>query len=303
MFSILLISLTLFLLLYGRVNFIVLLAAMAIFSLFYHKSIKNHSHNHGFLEIDMYASKSALLEWNPYAKVLFGFAMLLTCVFSNTLAVPIFIFTAMTFITVVLGKLRLADFIKLLHIPLNFALLSLITILLAFSNTPYGVLNIPFGTTYLVVSSAAQIHALYLIVRVLGALSCLYMISLSTPMGDIIHVLSKLKIPEIIRDLMYLIYRYIFLLLSTFQNMNNAANARLGYRNYKTSIKTILYIAGNLFFISLKKASDSFNAMESRLYNGNIQFFRRANPIDFKQILVYSTVIFPVILYYLLGAI
>lgn len=284
--------------LYNRVNILYILITVVTSCCLYLVLSKKHKHHHSFIEIDIYANKSDLRLWNPKLKILFALAMLTISVCSKHIWIPIYIFILLSVFTIYIGKINLVHYISFFNVPLNFAMISLISILISFSNIPNGVLSIPFGNIFLTVTKTSQKEALAIISRVLGSLSCLYMINLTTPLGEIIDFFKYFKTPNIIIDLMYLIYRYIFILLKTLEDLSHAAHSRLGYINYKTSIKTIGLIALNIFFISLKKASDSFDAMESRLYQvENIRFLNIAKPIQPKHVCMYILSFVPIILY------
>ena len=78
-------------------------------------------------------------------------------------------------------------------------------------------------------TKAAQVRTMLVMARALGAVSALYLLSLSTPMPEIIGVLRKMRCPDVVTELMYLIYRYIFLLFHMHDAMKNSAMSRLGY--------------------------------------------------------------------------
>lgn len=65
--------------------------------------------------------------------------------------------------------------------------------------------------------------------RALGAVGCLYFLSLSTPVPELLDALRRARVPEVVGDLAVLIYRYIFILFATFRSMRDAAASRLGY--------------------------------------------------------------------------
>lgn len=71
---------------------------------------------------------------------------------------------------------------------------------------------------------------------------------------------------------MYLLYRYIFILLRVWQDMHMAARSRLGYVDYKTSLHTFGAVGGNLLAASMKRADQCYTAMESRCFAGEIRF-------------------------------
>lgn len=107
--------------------------------------------------------------------------------------------------------------------------------------------------------------------KVMGSLSCLYFISLTTPMIDVISVLAKLKVPSFLIELISLVYRFIFIILETSEMMFISQNSRLGYRDIKTSYKSLGALASTLFIRSFKRANDLYTALEARGYNGELK--------------------------------
>ena len=81
--------------------------------------------------------------------------------------------------------------------------------------------------------------------------------------------------------------------------MTNSAKSRLGYVDYKTSLKTFGNTLSNLFIVSLKKASQYYSAMESRGYDGDILFLEEEKELKMKHVFyagVYYILIF--VIYY-----
>lgn len=278
--GVLLTAAVLFLLLYGRLAQSTLLLLLLLFCVFGIVMRKRGRHDHGsVISIDVYAQRSKINHWNVGLKLFFAVACLLICISTDCVPVILFVFVGMGAITVFLGKTKLHCYVSLLMLPVSFIMLSGLAILVEGTPAPLGLLDIPFGSGYLCVTPEGQVRALHVMLKALGSVSCLYMLSLSTPIYHIIAVLRQCKVPAIVIELMYLIYRYLFILLETHVNMVNAASARLGYINFLTSIKTTLHGAGNLFFMSLRRSSDLFSAMESRCYDGQIVFLTKAQRI------------------------
>ena len=121
--------------------------------------------------------------------------------------------------------------------------------------------------------------------KAFGAISAMYMMILTTNSCEIISVFKKLHIPNIIIDLMNMIYRFIFILLDVHANMKNSAESRLGYVDFKTSCYSFGHTAGNLLIVSLKKANSYYNAMESRCYDGQMSFLEEDKKIENKQVI------------------
>lgn len=110
-------------------------------------------------------------------------------------------------------------------------------------------------------------------------------ISLSTTVPEFIGVLQSLKIPGVVIELMYLVYRYIFVLLERFEQMNIAAQSRLGYQGVRGSFYTFTHLGGNLLVSSFRQSSLCFDAMESRGYQGKLDFLTEKKECRYTHVL------------------
>jgi cobalt/nickel transport system permease protein len=154
-----------------------------------------------------------------------------------------------------------------------------------------GVTGVPFGHGWLVMTEAAQIQARLVMARALGAVSCLYFLSLCTTMPEILSVLRRLHIPSVATELAVLIYRYIFILLSAYHDRKDAAASRLGYSGFARSVRTTGAVYGNLLAASFHRAGACFDAMESRCYCGEIHFLERKKPVTASAVLLFGSLI------------
>ena len=152
----------------------------------------NHEHG-GVLVIDVYARQSRFFSWNASLKTGGCMILLLLCVLSPSVWPPLF---------------------------------------LAAILVPAGVLTVPFFHGWLTVTAETQAVSRLVMARALGAVSCLYFLSLSTPLPEILAVIRRAQIPSVISELAILIYRYIFVLLSVYRDMKNTASSRLGYGGF-----------------------------------------------------------------------
>ena len=126
------------------------------------------------------------------------------------------------------------------------------------------------------------------------AVSALYMMTLTTPLSEIIAVLRKAHVPKLIIELMNMIYRYIFIMIDTHSRMKNSAESRLGYCDFKTSCYSFGQVASNLLVVSLKRGNNYYNALEARCYNGDLQFLEEEKQVKAGQVVM--AVIFIIIL-------
>lgn len=107
----------------------------------------------------------------------------------------------------------------------------------------------------------------------------MYMMTLATPASEMIGVLKRIHVPKMIVELMYLIYRFIFVLSDTHSQMKQAAVSRLGTCDFRTSCRTFGSTAGNLLVASLKRADTYYDSLLSRCYDGDLCFLEEEKRI------------------------
>jgi cobalt/nickel transport system permease protein len=247
---------------------------------------KKHSHGNRTLDMDQYAVKSGLAYVNPDLKLFVGVISLILCLLSERGITSIIIAGIMIGFILYFGKVKVTDYWHLILIPFSFILLSGIVLLIDVSQNRMGFIDIPLFNHYLVITEYNLNMSIKVSVKALCSVTCLYMISLSTPMYEVIGVLRKCKVPELVIELMYLIYRFVFVLLESYNNMRTAADTRLGYINWIRSYHSFFGISTNLFVIAFRKASQNFNAMEARGYNGSLMFLEEEKYVTKKHLFI-----------------
>ena len=125
-----------------------------------------------------------------------------------------------------------------------------------------------------------------------GAVSCLYFLSLTTPMQELIEVLRAAHIPAICIELMYLIYRYLFLLLDMQNHLTIAARSRLGYADRRRAFYTFPRISGSVLAGAFRRSGICFDAMEARCYDGSLRFLTRHAPVRARHAAVCALIFF-----------
>ena len=145
---------------------------------------------------------------------------------------------------------------------------------------------LPLGSRYLTGSRAGLAYALQLIFTALASVSCLYFLSMTTPMPDILNVLHKLRCPRLLGELMLLIYRYIFVLLDTAGKIRISQLSRLGNRDYGTALKSFGAMGSVLMIRAVTRSKALYDAMEARCYDGTIQVLSEENPPEKRDIIL-----------------
>ena len=237
------------------------------------------------LTIDKLCYNSKLRYVNAGEKFAFTMLTLLLCVCSRSIVIACIVLTATGILTVYKGGIPLFRYVRFMTVPLAFLILSTLAIIFNISRTPLDLFAIPIGNWYLTGSKEAILYALQLILTALSSVSCLYFLSFNTPMPDILNVLGSLHCPKILMELMLLIYRFIFILLSVSSAITNSQHSRLGNKDYKTSLKSFSALASVLLVRSFKRANALYDAMESRCYDGTIRVLNDTYPPDKRHIL------------------
>ena len=233
------------------------------------------------LPIDHWAQHSRLRSVSPYLKLLLALGLLIMCLAANNaafgLAVALFMLLALR----LAGGVPLSYVFALLTVPLLFIAVSCLAIVLDFSPQPLGLwdLPLPAGLGYFSATWPGLKAAGLLFCRAYGAVCCLYFLSLTIPMQEIIMVLGSLRLPPLVIELMYLIYRYIFLLLDIQHRMTVAASSRLGYASLRRAWFSFTHISGNLLAASFKRSSACLDAMDARCYAGRLRFLTHSAPV------------------------
>lgn len=222
--------------------------------------------------IDYYAYGSGMKGWNSQYKAIVAMGALLFCIGADDWKVSVFVFLSMGAVTIFAGKFPWRNYLVLLRLPLAFLIMGTAAIVIGFSSVARGTVLVSVWGHFLYLQEGGIELACGLVLKAMAALSAMYMLVLSTPAGEIISILRRLRVPKIIVELMNMIYRFIFVLMDTQYKMKLAAESRLGFSNFKTSCRTFGSGAGNLFVISLKKAGVYYDAMAARCYDGDLLF-------------------------------
>lgn len=246
-----------------------------------------HRHGERRLSIDEYACRSGLLSLPAGFKILVSLALILISILCDNLLVSLIIITVCTYVTVALGGMSFSRLMSLLTIPLVFLIAGSIVLLFpaGAAPDPEAYISLRIFHVYLSMSPESVNLTLYLWARAFGAVLAMYMLSLSTPSGEIFTVLRDCHVPELFVDLMNMIYRFIFLMTDAAYSMRVAGESRLGYRDCPTSLKTFGRSLGNMLIVSMRRAGQYYDALEARLYSGGLVFLEEEKRVSPQMIL------------------
>jgi len=98
---------------------------------------------------------------------------------------------------------------------------------------------------------------------------------LSTDEKELLYGLRKIKVPKIIVSIIFLMYRYIFLIREESKTGQMAINSRIFKRSYHTANKKLTYLMGNMLIKSIDRAENIYKSMESRGFDGEFHICKK----------------------------
>lgn len=155
-----------------------------------------------------------------------------------------------------------------LVIPLVMAAVVLITQIFFYGTTALFI--IPVWGFNLVGYEEGLARGFLIMCRVIGGVSLILFLSMSTPAYKLLMAATWFRVPKIFVELGLLMYRYIFVLLEEVVTIKDAQKVRLGYRNWRQSLKSLGVLGGSLIPRAYDRAERVFEAMVARGYTGAV---------------------------------
>lgn len=236
--------------------------------------------------IDKLCYRSKLRYTNAEVKFAYAILTLLFCIISRSLLMAAMVLMVNGVLTVKKGRIPFRLYGRLMLIPLCFLFLSTLAIIVNIAKTPLDAYAVPIASWYVTGSRQSLVWALQLISSTWAAVSCLYFLSFNTTMTDILGVLERLHCLALMIELAMLIYRFIFVLLESASQILTAQKARMGYRDFKTSLQSFGQMGAALLIRAWKRSDALYNAMESRGYQGRLKVLKESSPPKKKEIVM-----------------
>lgn len=198
---------------------------------------------------------------------------------SLALASPSVLMSMMLFIIigsaiVYTSRIRLGQLIRLILIPVSFVFWGSIMEMVEVNPTSEGYHLNCFGCVWGITPLGWQ-RGWLLFFRSFSAILVLNALVLNTSVNDMLTVLRRLRVPDVLLDVMVLVYRNIFIFSDTATNIYTSQKSRLGYQNIKTSLHSTGQLGGRLYVLGSMRADHLYRSMESRCYNGKLHSLPR----------------------------
>jgi cobalt/nickel transport system permease protein len=231
-------------------------------------------------QIDTLAYTNRLQWMAPQQKLLFAITLLIISSFVHP-QIQILITIWVTIWIIGYAKIPVRTYLQLLYIPILFWLTSLpaLAINIVNSDRLHSIQNdslygLTISNYYIYLSHLGIQQGLEIITRALASTSCLYLIILTVPFTELLQILRHTGCPTLLCDILLLMYRFIFVLLNTANELLIAQKARSGYQTFTTSIKSLALLIGQLLKRTLENYHQLSLTITSRGFNGEFRVWR-----------------------------
>ncbi|MCX6089245.1 MAG: cobalt ECF transporter T component CbiQ [Candidatus Atribacteria bacterium] len=230
--------------------------------------------------IDNYAYTNKLINVHPGEKLLFSLTSMAVGFVPN-IYVDLVIILMMGVVLVWKAGIPTKVYLKVLVLPLSFLLPSIFVLMINVVSTEsqalwgFSVFHVRVGVT----AASIKVAGL-LFLRAMALISCLFFLSLTTPMIDLIMVLEKLKVPFIILELMQLVYHFLFVFMEMTYRIYISQSSRLGYITPKAGINSLGRLVTSLFIKTYQDSESLYVALEARGYDGELRVLNKNIPVS-----------------------
>jgi cobalt/nickel transport system permease protein len=221
-----------------------------------------------FLDIFTYRD-NALTRTDPRVKLLVALAGLFAVVTSERPILPIGVFV-LCLGTV--AALRVPAKLVALRLAAPLSTVAVLVVIQTFVTGTTPLFALTLGGWTLTAKAEGLRQGLLLGVRVLGALSIVLLLGITTPAHRIFHALQGFRISKNWLEIAILMYRYIFVLMDRAGDLAAAQRLRLGYRARGRALSSFTTLAGATVVHSFEQARRTHDAMRLRGYRGTMPF-------------------------------
>jgi len=163
---------------------------------------------------------------------------------------------------VLLSQITLTELLRRMTVEFLFVSLTLV-----------GTLFHPGGTVLwqwggLQVTTAGTVILGSVVLKVLLSLAMLNLLTLTTPIPDLLHALADLRMPPLLIAILASMYRYLVVLVDEFEAMRRAALSRNLLSRKQWQRLVVGQMIGSLFIRSYDRGERVYQAMIARGYTG-----------------------------------
>jgi cobalt/nickel transport system permease protein len=214
---------------------------------------------------------SALHRLDTRIKIICAVVAVFSIVFLTHWELPLLFFTV-CFGFVLYSRASVKVYCKRLLYPIS--LIAFVAVIMPFTYGSTIIARVPVLTVP--IYQQGIYFAVLVFTRCISAVSVLNLLILVTPITTVMDSLAWFRVPSVIIDTMFLMFRYIGLLSEESTRMYRAQASRCGHSasvSYFKRIANFGDIAGSLLLRAFDRATKVGNAMASRAYTGKYTLF------------------------------
>ncbi len=236
--------------------------------------------------IDTIAYTNQWSRRHPVEKLLFAGGMLFLSLLLPPMPAALIIIVLVSLASIWGAKIPGGFYLKILALPVGFLLLS----------TPMLFVSVHWSHgLHFALSPEGVNTALKVVLRSLAAVSCLSFLALTTPMTDLVPLLSRVRVPAAVIELMLLTYRLIFVASDTVAAAHRSQSARLGYQGFMTSCRSLSLLVAALFDRTMGRVRQMETGLSARGFEGEFKFLTEEKPVSSKTLTLIACLLLVVV--------
>jgi cobalt/nickel transport system permease protein len=220
--------------------------------------------------IDSLAYANRIARLHPVYKAGCSISALLACLVVSRIDVSLAVLALMLALSIGWAELPARFVLRLVVGEATFLAIGVLGVAVSVSLEPRPG-GIVAGPLWIGTSPEALGLSATLLARALGCAAAMNFLALTTPMVAVVDLLRSMRVSGILIDLMTLMYRFIFVLLDAFDRMVLANEARLGFRDRRTTLATSGRIGAGLFVEAYRRSRCLEDALAARGWDGTIR--------------------------------
>lgn len=236
--------------------------------------------------LDRYAYSNRWRLVHPVVKALLAGLGLVAALLSAKPLVPVLIVAVMGGATLLGARIPVAVYLRLLFVPVGFLLAGVASLAVSVGGGDYLPVTVPVVGVVLGLSHEGLSQAGVVLARALAAVTCLYLLALTTPLTEVVALLRRLGMPRLLLELMVLAYRQIFSLMQIAGEMTVAQKSRLGYATTGNSLRSLAALSANLYLRAHQRSRHLYRGLLARGYEEELRWLERDCPLPIAQVVL-----------------
>ena len=183
------------------------------------------------------------------------------------------LFAALSLLVMVIFK---PDYRRLpKRIALVFLYPLFVSIFIPFAHEGKALTSIDFRLVTLTVTDIGLTTFYTVLIKAFLSILIISSLVLSVDEKELFYGLRKIKVPAIMVSIIFLMYRYIFLIREESRIGQMAINSRIFRKSHHTVNKKLAFLMGNMLIKSFDRAENIYKSMESRGFTGEFHIYER----------------------------